>query len=469
VGKTEITENRRTSAILKSQKAKRTVKRGVFGNKTISKFERSSTTMKKAIGFILTLVMVMTVLPFGAMTASAASVAFPSLSASAYCEFIAAKNILVYRDTALKTRGTSSPAQSYAAEIYNGDTCQILQITEGYIQLKYPTSSGLKTGYIKRSDLINVSAPSEKITAQGSANTNTKAGNAYYGYTEKGDTVYNLGTSGSYTAIIYAAKSGSRAYKYAFVLTSEYSSKIATPPHTHSFGSWATKKAATCTADGTQERKCSCGASETRTVAATGHSWSAWVVTKAATASATGTETHTCSICKATETRTIAKVAAKGLNIAEMQKYAKGHALIETNQLCAEFVYRCLAAGGITLADFNDKYTAITGVAEAISRYAPSQLNYIVNKTNYKVIWNPNLGSATTQAWVKSNVKVGDLIYYDYKSGAGYNKSPEHVVICTGYDSDGYPLYSGHNSAAYNQRIYTEAKSQVILAVVKMS
>ena len=40
--------------------------------------------------------------------------------------------------------------------------------------------------------------------------------------------------------------------------------------HTHAYGAWTTLKKATCTADGQEERTCSCGAKETHTLKA-GH------------------------------------------------------------------------------------------------------------------------------------------------------------------------------------------------------
>ncbi len=41
----------------------------------------------------------------------------------------------------------------------------------------------------------------------------------------------------------------------------------------HSYGSWYTKKAATCTSGGVEERKCSCGKTETRSTSALGHNF----------------------------------------------------------------------------------------------------------------------------------------------------------------------------------------------------
>ena len=122
----------------------------------------------------------------------------------------------------------------------------------------------------------------------------------------------------------------------------------------HSWGSWTTTKAATCTSSGTQTRTCSdCGNTETQTISATGHSyvshsavsptctksgndayytcskcstifnsskavissiptkaalghsWGSWTVTKEATCTDSGTQKHTCSRCSASETKTI--------------------------------------------------------------------------------------------------------------------------------------------------------------------
>ena len=41
----------------------------------------------------------------------------------------------------------------------------------------------------------------------------------------------------------------------------------------HSYGSWYTKTSATCTSGGTEERKCSCGATESRSTSALGHNY----------------------------------------------------------------------------------------------------------------------------------------------------------------------------------------------------
>ena len=67
----------------------------------------------------------------------------------------------------------------------------------------------------------------------------------------------------------------------------------------HKWSKWTTTKKATCTADGTQTRKCSvCGKTETKTIKATGHKLTA-TPAKAATCTANGNKAYWyCSTCK---------------------------------------------------------------------------------------------------------------------------------------------------------------------------
>ena len=79
--------------------------------------------------------------------------------------------------------------------------------------------------------------------------------------------------------------------------------------HVHAFGEWTTVKDATCTVKGEQERICSCGEKETKSIDATGHT----EVVDAAVApacNATGlTEGKHCSVCN--ETIVAQEVVAK--------------------------------------------------------------------------------------------------------------------------------------------------------------
>ena len=174
---------------------------------------------KRVISLVLALVACVSLFGGTAMQADAA-VSWPSLSASAYCEVTAAKQINVFRDSGLGTRGTCDPAKSYNAYISAGDVCRILKITADYIKISYPTSSGYRTGYIRRSDMIGVSAPGKTYKADAKRTTYVSPGGAAYGYIASGDTVYECGSSGGYTCAIYTAKSGNRAYKLGWTVSS---------------------------------------------------------------------------------------------------------------------------------------------------------------------------------------------------------------------------------------------------------
>ena len=180
--------------------------------------------MKKMISVVLVLVTLMSTFA----VAASATTNYPSFSTSSYCEFTANKTIYAYKNSSLTQRGTYSPSKSYNAYISSGDVCRIYKITSTYIQLAYPTSSGYKSAYVKRNDVLSssvavdyVASSASKVTTYKYANTN-----ASYGYISAGDRVYKVGTGGSYTHVMYPAKSGSRAYKLAYITTTSYNSSV---------------------------------------------------------------------------------------------------------------------------------------------------------------------------------------------------------------------------------------------------
>ena len=70
--------------------------------------------------------------------------------------------------------------------------------------------------------------------------------------------------------------------------------------HTHSYGAWQTVTNATCTAAGSRKRVCSCGDTQTETIAALGHAWNAGVVVTNAGCTADGLKQYTCTRCNQT-------------------------------------------------------------------------------------------------------------------------------------------------------------------------
>ena len=68
----------------------------------------------------------------------------------------------------------------------------------------------------------------------------------------------------------------------------------------HNFGAWITVTAATCTADGIMNTKCSnCTATSTRVIPATGHTYGEWETTVGPTCTLKGSKVKKCTVCKA--------------------------------------------------------------------------------------------------------------------------------------------------------------------------
>lgn len=79
----------------------------------------------------------------------------------------------------------------------------------------------------------------------------------------------------------------------------------------HSYSSWSTTKAATCTAAGSKKRSCSCGKTETASIAALGHSYSdSWTIDKVATCTAEGSKSYHCTRCDAK--KSVTAISATG-------------------------------------------------------------------------------------------------------------------------------------------------------------
>ncbi|MBO5059852.1 MAG: hypothetical protein J6C82_02950 [Clostridia bacterium] len=174
--------------------------------------------MKRKISLILTFILMLSTI----FSVNVFAASYPSISSSKYIEFKAQQNINVYKDTNCKTRGTSSPSKKYNASISSGDTCYIYKIEKNYIQVNYPTSSGRRTGYIKRNALFDKTAPINYISSSKAKVTIHKSSSG--SCVAKGDKVWEVDTKkefSGYKAVIYEAKSGKRAYKLGYVTESD--------------------------------------------------------------------------------------------------------------------------------------------------------------------------------------------------------------------------------------------------------
>lgn len=89
-------------------------------------------------------------------------------------------------------------------------------------------------------------------------------------------------------------------------------------PTEHNYDAGKVTTAATCDKAGVKTYTCPCGATKTEPIAATGnHSFGDWAVTTAPTCVKQGTETRTCSVCKKTETRSVAATGKHDYRIAD--------------------------------------------------------------------------------------------------------------------------------------------------------
>ena len=115
---------------------------------------------------------------------------------------------------------------------------------------------------------------------------------------------------------------------------------------------------------------------------------------------------------------------------------------------CADFVSQCLQAGGLPMN--SSWYHAVTGVGRSTSwTYAKSLYTYLEAYCGTVVELYASSSSSTgykdkTGKAVSPNqvIRVGDPVFYYSNSKGRYS----HVAICVGYDSQGNPLVSAHNS-----------------------
>lgn len=114
-------------------------------------------------------------------------------------------------------------------KIYASDELYISKISNGWVTCTYPTSSGRRTAYIPLGVVTGVSYPTEVKTANAKLQTYRRPGySSTAGSIYKGDKVYRLGTSGSYTQVLYNIGSVSKptGWRMAWITTNNYNKYI---------------------------------------------------------------------------------------------------------------------------------------------------------------------------------------------------------------------------------------------------
>lgn len=184
--------------------------------------------MKKKLTKILSIVLViMTVFSSMAILASAA-VSWPSVSNS--------KPIKAYTiSTGNNTKAYSSASlSSQKGTIYASDELHIYKISKNsngkyVVYCSYPVSNGRKYAYIPLSVITTAKAPTEVYTSRANLTTYRRASNAQTaGSISKGDKVYRLATSGSWTQVLYNLGSAGNpsGWRMAWITTKNYNNYI---------------------------------------------------------------------------------------------------------------------------------------------------------------------------------------------------------------------------------------------------
>ena len=166
------------------------------------------------------------------------------------------------------------------------------------------------------------------------------------GHEVTSDNAPHLWDDGVITTPATESAEGERTY-FCTICRATKTEPIDKLPHEHKYGDWTTSDAPTCTLEGTEMRRCACGETETRRIAAKGHtevidpavsptctetgltagshcsvcltvlvkqtilsakghSYGNFIQTKDPFCTADGEETRTCSACFVTETRAVA-------------------------------------------------------------------------------------------------------------------------------------------------------------------
>lgn len=259
----------------------------------------------------------------------------------------------------------------------------------------------------------------------------------------------------------------------AVVIILALSCVLASCSHAHEFSEWETTKVATCTAEGTKERYCSCGETQTSTIAALGHNYvdgvcdacgvannnegshthefSAWETTKAATCTAGGTKERYCS-CGEAQSATIAALGHNYIDdVCDTCGANKGEGGVQVSSDEEKYEEACAL---IEDGDYEEAYK----ILNSIKTYEPAKEklgNFFYAPT------------AVAEGRLTYGSNLGPQMMYENKTytydGKGnitsitiveYNKTYNFLYDSKGNELTGYPLeapnsYEGARTCTY--------------------
>ena len=226
---------------------------------------------------------------------------------------------------------------------------------------------------------------------------------------------------------------------------------LASSSHTHSYGSWYTKTSATCTSGGTEERKCSCGATESRSTSALGHNYGSWSTVTNATCTSGGSEKRTCSRCSNSETRS---TSALGHNYGST--YFEAYHPHKYAHLCQRCGYKEFTGGNL---DYYEKCDTCYNENLPGKPYLNISSNGFTESDTVSFTWDP------TDKTTHYNLTVAVLSDGEYKTvcrqtyvNSGFQATfgkGQYRVVLDSYNSNMFHQYTDdwrdwiHNSSDY--------------------
>lgn len=141
------------------------------------------------------------------------------------------------------------------------------------------------------------------------------------------------------------------------------------------------------------------------------------------------------ALCSVSIPKTEVQAAGATYNVDAAIAYAEAH-WNDGQGLCAEFVSKCVQAGGILIPT-----KTITSDC----------FNAVSNATGISGQWlTLTSGGYALQSQNASKLSRGDIVISWCDNGHTYRP---HIMLCGGYDSDGYATFYAHNYPHHNDRI----------------
>ncbi len=256
---------------------------------------------------------------------------------------------------------------------------------------------------------------------------------------------------------------------YAVIEGKEYWSpeQSFTTTGSHSYGSWYTKTSATCTSGGTEERKCSCGATESRSTSALGHNYGSTYFE----ADHPHKYAHLCQRCGHKE--------FTGGNLAIYEKCDICYNENLPSKPCLNISSNGFKESDNVSFTWNptDKTTHYNLTVEVLSgdeyktvcrqTYVNSGFQATFGKGQYRAVldsYNSNMFHQYTSDWRDWVHNSSDYVYFDIECA---HEFLEEVVSPT-YDNEGYTLHTCTKCGYSYKDNYTPALKPTELTGVKV-